>query len=246
MQVSEKTIANAPVSNAAQFTGPDICKLEAVEVVGLLRRGEVSPTELLDAAFDRMTVTGPSINATPTLCPERAYDAARNLDLSQVDHVGWLAGLPIGIKDLTSVAGVRTTFGTKGMADFVPEESDPLVERLEDRGGIVVGKTNTPEQGAGGNTFNDVFGPTRNPWDTTLNAGGSSGGAAASLAAGETWLSLGSDHGGSLRTPAAYCGVVGLRPSPGVCGGRTCCGQRGQCWDQFEYDQSDGTTSGNW
>jgi amidase len=117
------------------------------------------------------------------------------------------------------VAGVRTTYGSKGFSDFIPEESDPLVELLEARGGIVLGKTNTPEFGAGGNTFNEVFGPTLNPWDTSLNAGGSSGGAAASLATGEIWLSHGSDHGGSLRTPAAYCGIVGLRPSPGVAGG---------------------------
>ncbi|MDA9271660.1 amidase family protein [Planktomarina sp.] len=117
------------------------------------------------------------------------------------------------------VAGVRTTYGSKGFSDFIPEESDPLVELLEARGGIVLGKTNTPEFGAGGNTFNEVFGPTLNPWDTSLNAGGSSGGAAASLATGEIWLSHGSDHGGSLRTPAAYCGIVGLRPSPGIAGG---------------------------
>ncbi|MCB1753312.1 MAG: amidase [Gammaproteobacteria bacterium] len=173
----------------------------------------------MDAAFERIETVGPSINATTVTCKDRAYAAAENLDDTEKDNSGWLAGLPIGIKDLTPVAGVRTTFGTKGRAHFVPTESDPLVERLEARGGIVTGKTNTPEFGAGGNTFNDVFGPTLNPWDTTLNAGGSSGGAAASLAAGETWLSHGSDHGGSLRTPAAFCGVVGLRPSPGRAGG---------------------------
>ncbi len=105
------------------------------------------------------------------------------------------------------------------MKDFVPEASDPLVERLEERGGTIVGKTNTPEFGAGGNTFNAVFGFTRNPWDTRMNAGGSSGGAAVSLATGEVWLAQGSDLAGSLRTPAAYCGVVGLRPAPGRCGG---------------------------
>ena len=101
----------------------------------------------------------------------------------------------------------------------MPTESDPLVELLEARGAIIVGKTNTPEMGAGGDTFNDVFGKTRNPWDTGKNAGGSSGGAAVSLATGEVWLSHGSDLAGSLRTPAAFCGVVGLRPSPGRCGG---------------------------
>ncbi|MEW2915115.1 amidase family protein [Leisingera sp. JC11] len=208
-----------PDSQHTPFTGPELCRLEAHEVVTLLKKGEVSSRELLDAAFERIEAVRPSINATTVTCKERAYEAVDNLDDSENDNPGWLAGLPIGIKDLTPVAGVRTTFGTKGLADLVPKESDPLVERLEARGGIVVGKTNTPEFGAGGNTFNDVFGPTRNPWDTKLNAGGSSGGAAASLAAGETWLSHGSDHGGSLRTPAAFCGIVGLRPSPGRAGG---------------------------
>ena len=141
------------------------------------------------------------------------------LDIEESGHADWLAGLPISIKDLNAVAGVRTTYGTKGLANFVPQDSDPLVEQLEARGGVVLGKTNTPEFGAGGNTFNVVFGQTLNPWNISLNAGGSSGGAAASLAAGEIWLSQGSDHGGSLRTPAAYCGIVGLRPSPGIAGG---------------------------
>ncbi|PLS21276.1 amidase [Neptunicoccus cionae] len=198
-----------------EFTGSELSRLQAYEVVELLRRKEVSTTELLDVSFARIEAVSPSINATPTVCPDRARLASENIDVSDNDHPGNLYGLPIGIKDLTPVQGVRTTFGTKGLADNIPDTSDPLVERLEERGGVVVGKTNTPEFGAGGNTFNDVFGPTRNPWNTTLNAGGSSGGAAASLAAGEVWLSHGSDHGGSLRTPAAFCGVVGLRPSPG-------------------------------
>lgn len=212
---------NDPKLTGVPFTGPALCAMSACEVTGLLRRGEVSPVEVLEAAYDRLDTVEPAINSTPTLCRDRAMAAARAIVPAMGDHPGWLAGLPIGIKDLTPVAGVRTTFGTKGLADFVPEESDPLVERLEARGGVVAGKTNTPELGAGGNTFNDVFGPTRNPWDTTLNAGGSSGGAAASLASGALWLSHGSDHGGSLRTPAAFCGIVGLRPSPGLCGGST-------------------------
>ena len=201
------------------FTGPELCKYEAHEVVKLLKNGDVSPGELLDAATKRISQTGRLINATPTLCEDRARTAAKSLDSGPDSHDGWLAGLPITIKDLNMVAGVRTTYGSKGFSDFIPEESDPLVELLEARGGIILGKTNTPEFGAGGNTFNEVFGPTLNPWDTSLNAGGSSGGAAASLATGEVWLSQGSDHGGSLRTPAAYCGIVGLRPSPGMAGG---------------------------
>lgn len=202
------------------FSGPDLCRLEAHDVVSMLKKGEVSPQELIIASKARVEQVEPMINAMPTTCWDRAQDAAQNINTHHgaTSH-GSLYGLPLGIKDLTVVQGVRTTFGTPGFADFVPDKSDPLVERIENNGGIVVGKTNTPEFGAGGNTFNDVHGPTFNPWNTSLNAGGSSGGAAASLATGEVWLSHGSDHGGSLRTPAAYCGIVGLRPSPGRCGG---------------------------
>jgi amidase len=196
------------------FTGPELCRKTACYVVDLLRTRRVSPRELLEAAFARIEEVEPAVNAMPTLCRERAFAAAQNVSGDSA-HPGWLAGLPIAIKDLTSVAGVRTSYGTRGLAEHVPEISDPLVTRLEERGGIVVGKTNTPEFGAGANTFNEVFGATLNPWDTRLNAGGSSGGAAVSLATGEVWMSHGSDHGGSLRTPAAYNGVVGLRPSFG-------------------------------
>lgn len=199
---------------AAAFTGPELCRYEAHEIVRLLARHEISPNDLLEASFQRMAEVEPVINAMPTLCPERAFAAAAAL-ADQKPGPKWLGGLPLGIKDLTLVEGVRTTFGTAGLADFIPQKTDPMVRRIEARGGIVVGKSNTPEMGAGGNTFNAVFGPTRNPWDSSLNPGGSSGGAAAALATGETWLSQGSDHGGSLRTPAAFCGVVGLRPSPG-------------------------------
>ena len=198
------------------FTGPALCALPAHQVVGLLTSGEVSRAEVLEAALTRIAAVEPAVNAMPTICEARAR--AARLDDAEADHPGWLAGLPIGIKDLTPVAGVRTTWGTPGLANFVPEESHPLVRRLEARGGVVIGKTNTPEMGAGGNTFNAVFGATRNPWDTRANAGGSSGGAAVSLATGEVWLSHGSDLAGSLRTPAAFCGVVGLRPSPGIAG----------------------------
>lgn len=117
------------------------------------------------------------------------------------------------------IKGLRATFGNMAMKDFVAPESDPLVERLESLGGTIAGKTATPEFGAGGNTFSEVFGYTRNPCNTALNAGSSSGGAAVSLATGELWLSHVSDLAGSLRTPAALCGVVSLRPSPGGCGG---------------------------
>src|SRR5262249_42382646 len=128
---------------------------------------------------------------------------------------GWLCGLPVAIKDLADVAGVRTTYGSPIFRDHVPTRSHPVVERIERRGGIVIAKSNTPEFGAGGSTFNEVFGRTRNPWNTALTPGGSTGGGAAALAAGEVWLAHGSDHAGSLRRPATYCSVIGLRPSPG-------------------------------
>ncbi len=209
-------MTSAPKDN---FTGNELSKLTAVEVVELLKKREVSSKELLDLSFSRMEQVEPDINATPIQCRERADNAALSLNMENQDHPAWLAGLPINIKDLTRVEGVLKTEGTLGRANNIAPSSDVLVVRLEERGGVVVGKTNTPEMGAGGNTFNDVFGATLNPWNTYLNAGGSSGGAAASLATGEVWLAHGSDHGGSLRTPAAYCGIVGLRPSPGRAGG---------------------------
>ena len=116
----------------------------------------------------------------------------------------------MSIKDLTDVAGVRTTYGSPIFANHVPAKSHPLVERIERKGGIVVAKSNTPEFGAGGSTFNEVFGRTRNPWNTSLTCGGSTGGGAVSLATGEVWLAHGTDHGGSLRRPGTYCSVVGL------------------------------------
>ncbi len=193
----------------AEFTGPELCALTAVEVRALLKAREISPQDLLDASKTRVKQTEPAQNAMVTQCFERARIRPDTL----------LGGIPIGIKDLTEVAGVRTTYGTMGFKDHIPEASDPLVLAIEAHGALVVGKTNTPEMGAGANTFNEVFGPTGNPHNRVLNAGGSSGGAASGLATGQVWLSHGSDYGGSLRTPAAYCNVVGLRPSPGRAGG---------------------------
>jgi amidase len=204
-----------------RFTGPELCALTATEVVALLRCGEVAPSEVLEASLARIAQVEPAVNAVVTPCPDRARAALAELpdNAAARDHPDWLAGLPVGVKDLTAVSGVRCTMGSKAFADFVPDVTDPLIARLEARGAVVVGKTNTPEFGAGGNTWNHVFGPTRNPWNTARNCGGSSGGAAVSLATGEVWLSHGSDLAGSLRTPAAYSGVIGLRPSPGRVGG---------------------------
>lgn len=191
-----------------------MCALSAREVVSLLKKKELSPNELLDASEARTKQVNDDVNAIVTPC----YDRARKKISTIADNntePGWLAGLPIAIKDLSAVEGVRTTMGTAGLANNIPAANDAIVDILEARDGLVIGKTNTPEMGAGGNTFNAVFGATRNPWNTAKNAGGSSGGAAVSIATGEVWLSHGSDLAGSLRTPAAYCGVVGMRPSPG-------------------------------
>ena len=197
----------------------DLCRLTAVEAVARLRRGEVSPLELIDAAAARIAEVEPAVNALPTLCLERARAHAKRLMAGQGREAetepGWLGGLPVSIKDLTDVAGVRTTYGSPLFRDHVPATSHPLVARIERKGGIVIAKSNTPEFGAGGSTFNEVFGRTRNPWNTALTCGGSTGGGAVSVATGEVWLAHGSDHGGSLRRPGTYCSVVGLRPSPG-------------------------------
>ena len=189
----------------------DLWKKTATEVVALLKAGAVSPAELLDILRARIEAVDGTVNALPTLCRERAEAAA-----GRADRDGLLAGLPVAIKDLAPVKGVRTTFGSPIFADNVPDHSDYVVERLEERGAVVYAKSNTPEFGAGANTFNPVFGVTRNPWDTRMSAAGSSGGAAVALATGTAWLAHGSDLGGSLRTPAGFNAVVGLRPSPGL------------------------------
>ena len=188
----------------------DLCMLTAVEAVALLRSGRVSSRELVEAALRRIEQVDRQLNALPTVCAERAFGQA-----DRADRDTTLAGLPIAVKDLNDVAGVRTTYGSPIYADHVPDRSDFMVERMEQRGAVVLAKSNTPEFGAGGNTFNEVFGETRNPWDTSRTCGGSSGGSAAALASGQVWLATGSDLGGSVRTPAGFCGVVGVRPSPG-------------------------------
>ena len=197
----------------------DLIRLTATEAVRRLRAREISPLDLIDAAEARIAEVEPAVNALPTLCLDRARAHARDLMAGRRSEArnepGWLGGLPVSIKDLTDVAGVRTTYGSPIFRDHVPAKSHPLVERIERKGGIVVAKSNTPEFGAGGSTFNEVFGCTRNPWNTALTCGGSTGGGAVSLAAGEVWLAHGTDHGGSLRRPGTYCSVVGLRPSVG-------------------------------
>ncbi|MGD8388402.1 MAG: amidase family protein [Desulfobacteraceae bacterium] len=195
----------------------ELIRLTACDAVELLKKREISPLELVDAAVDRIRAVEGRVNALPTLCLERALERARRIQ----DHPpadppdGFLYGLPIAVKDLDDVQGVRTTYGSPIFADNVPERSCAMVERLEANGAVVLAKSNTPEFGAGGHTFNEVFGTTVNPWNTSRTCGGSSGGSAVALATGEVWLATGSDVGGSLRTPAGFCSVVGLRPSPG-------------------------------
>lgn len=187
----------------------------AVDLVGQLKRGELTPHDLLDALETRISQVDPMVNALPTLCFERAREYADRLLSLPVEGRGVLAGLPVPIKDLTAVAQVRCTEGSTIFAHRISAESDLLVEGLEAQGGVVYAKSNTPEFGAGANTFNDVFGATLNPWNTGLSAAGSSGGAAVALATGMAWVAHGSDFGGSLRNPASFCGIVGFRPSPG-------------------------------
>ena len=187
----------------------------ACAVVDKLNSGEVSPLELLDVLEKRIAEVDGKVNALPTLCFDRARARAKTLMQKPAGGRGLLAGLPIPIKDLTDVEGVLTTQGSPIYRDNIPDQSDFLVEHLEDNGGLIYAKSNTPEFGAGANTFNEVFGATRNPWDTSRSAAGSSGGAAVALATGMAWLAHGSDMGGSLRNPASFCGIVGMRPSVG-------------------------------
>ncbi len=193
----------------------DLIRESATRVVSRLARNEVSPLELLDELEKRIRRIDPQVNALPTLCLDRARAAAGKAMARAPASRGALALLPVAIKDLTDVAGVRTTYGSPIYADHVPETSDILVSRLERAGAVIYAKTNTPEFGAGANTFNEVFGRTLNPWNTSKSAAGSSGGSAVALATGMAWLAHGSDMGGSLRNPASFCGVVGFRPSPG-------------------------------
>src|SRR6266851_2861392 len=172
----------------------------------------------MQAVLARIDAVNPRVNAYVTVVRESALAAARKATaaLTRRSALGPLHGVPVSIKDLTPTKGIRTTWGSKIFEHHVPEEDALYVERLKRAGAIVVGKTNTPEFGAGGNTFNAVFGATRNPWNTALTCGGSSGGAAVALATGMGPLAQGSDLGGSLRTPAAFCGVVGFRTTPGL------------------------------
>lgn len=195
----------------ADYTGPDLCALPAHEVVALLRCGEISRWEVLEASIQRIEAVDPVVNALPALCFDRAF-----ANLASVSTGSLLAGLPVTIKDNIEVEGVITTFGSPIYRHTVSKTSDRCVLAVEAAGGLVVAKSNLPELSAGGMCSNPVFGTTRNPWDVRKTCGGSSGGGAVAVATGQAWLSVGGDLAGSLRTPAAFCGIVGMRPTPGT------------------------------
>ena len=194
-----------------------LTSLSATELQRRIAAREVTVVACVQACLERVAELNPTLNAIVTMNP-RALDDAAELDrrIHRGEDAGPLCGLTVGIKDVTPVAGLRTTFGSPIYADYVPKEDAIIVRRLRDAGAVILGKTNCPEFAAGANTFNDVFGRTRNPWDPAKSAGGSTGGGAAALATGMIALAEGTDLGGSLRIPAAFCGVTGLRPSVGL------------------------------
>jgi len=196
----------------------DLCLTPATELVKLYRARRVSPLEVMQAVLARIDQVNPQVNAYVTVARESALRAARAATkvLKRGAALPPLFGVPVSIKDNTPTKGIRTTWGSKMFEHHVPEEDALIVERLRAAGAIVAGKTNTPEFGAGANTFNAVFGATRNPWNLALTCGGSSGGAAVALATGMGPLAQGTDIGGSLRIPAAFCGVVGFRTTAGL------------------------------
>ncbi|WP_375596149.1 amidase family protein [Algihabitans albus] len=196
----------------------ELCDRSAVELRALMRRREISPVELLNSCLARIAAVNPTLNAVVALDAPGARAAALDAEASfrADDTPPALTGLPVGIKDLNETKGLRTTFGSPLYADHVPLEDTGVVRRLRAAGGIVAAKTNTPEFGAGANTDNAVYGFTGNPFDPLKTCAGSSGGSAVALATSMLPLCNGSDLGGSLRTPAAFCGVVGLRPTPGL------------------------------
>ncbi len=195
----------------------ELCYTSATDLVRMIRRKDVSVTEVMEAHLAQVDRVNPAVNAIVTYHPDQALDGARQADeaIARNEARGPLFGLPIAHKDLVLTKGVRTTYGSPIFRDFVPGQDELIVERLKQAGAISFGKTNVPEFGAGSQTFNPVFGATLNPYDTSRTCGGSSGGAAVALACGMLPIADGSDMGGSLRNPANFCNVVGLRSAPG-------------------------------
>jgi len=214
---SQPLSPNATLSRQVR-PGTEICFADALDLARMIRSREVSATEVMTAFLAQINRVNPKVNAICTLIgEEEALGAAREADerLARGQDGGPLHGLPVAVKDLVLTAGMRTTFGSRIYQDFIPDQDALFVARLKAAGAIIIGKTNTPEFGAGSQTFNEVFGATLNPYDVTKTCGGSSGGAAVALACGMLPLADGSDLGGSLRNPASFCNVVGFRPSPG-------------------------------
>jgi amidase len=207
-----------PSDDATSRDADEICFLRAIDMASLLRQRKISSLELVQAHLHHIEQINPKVNAIVTLAPEdQLLTQARNADTATMrgESLGPLHGLPIAVKDNHQTRGMRTTFGSVLHRDFVPDADCLVVERERNAGAILVGKTNLPEFGLGSQTFNAVFGATLNPYDVTKTCGGSSGGAAVALACGMIPLADGNDMGGSLRNPANFCNVVGLRPSPG-------------------------------
>jgi Asp-tRNA(Asn)/Glu-tRNA(Gln) amidotransferase A subunit family amidase len=194
------------------------CDLSAVAARRAIGARALSPVELLESCLSRIAVTNGAVNALVAMDREAALRRASEIEVAigRGEEAGLLAGLPIGVKDLHATAGLRTTFGSLLFKDNMPARDEEGVARVRAAGGVILGKTNTPEFGAGANTVNRVYGATGNPFDPTRTCAGSSGGSAAALALGQVPLATGTDYGGSLRTPAAFCGVAGFRPSPGL------------------------------
>ncbi len=194
------------------------CDLSALEARRLIGRKDLSPVELVESCISRIGKVDGTLNAITALDEDGSRSAAKEAEQAVMDGepLGVLHGLPIGIKDLQATKGLRTTWGSLLYEDHVPDHDDSVVANIRAEGGIILAKTNTPEFGAGANTTNRVFGPTGNPFDPDKTCGGSSGGSGVAVATGMVPLATGSDHGGSLRTPATFCGVVGFRPSPGL------------------------------
>jgi amidase len=195
-----------------------LCDMEAVALRRLIGRKEISPVELLDSCQERIEAVNPAVNAFVAMDFGAARSAAEAAERAVLrgEELGPLHGLPIGIKDLSETKGLRTTFGSVLFEHHVPAADESVVARIRAAGAVILGKTNTPEFGAGANTRNRVYGATGNPFDPVLTAAGSSGGSAVAVATGMVPIASGSDMGGSLRTPAGFCGVVGIRPSPGL------------------------------
>jgi amidase len=207
-----------PAATAAQTSSDEICFMRAVDILEAIRQKRLSAREVMQAHLQQISRFNAKVNAIVTLIPEEqllAQATAADEGLAQGKWLGPLHGLPVAVKDLHETNGIRTTFGSPLFQDYMPDFDCLVVEREKAAGAIIVGKTNVPEFGLGSQTFNKVFGPTRNPYDLTKTCGGSTGGGAVALACGMVPLADGSDMGGSLRNPPNFCNVVGLRPSPG-------------------------------